>query len=82
MSNDTIIPMNLSAHRDALSALLQTGPQQLIYTAVQEELQEFLESHRDKRDPHGRQAVVRNGYQPKRKIVTGIGAVEVRCLSR
>ena len=37
-----------------------------------------LERLAHRRDDHGRQAVVRNGYLPQRKVLTGVGAVPVR----
>ena len=55
---------------DPLQALLRAGARELIAQAVEAELASFLES--------GRQAVVRNGYLPERRVQTGIGEVDVR----
>ena len=63
---------------DVLTALLRQGARQLIAQAVEAELQEFLLIHQELKDTHGRQAIVRNGYLPERKITTGVGEVEVR----
>ena len=64
--------------RDALHGLLREGAQGLIAQAVQAELQEFLFQFAGQQDESGRTAVVRNGYQPERSILTGIGPVSVR----
>ena len=62
---------------DVLSELLREGAQQLIHQAVESELSEYLSQHQRLTDD-GRVAVVRNGYLPKREILTGIGPVSVR----
>ena len=62
---------------DVLSELLREGAQQLIHQAVESELSEYLSQHQRLTDD-GRLAVVRNGYLPKREILTGIGPVSVR----
>jgi len=64
--------------RDALHGLLREGAQGLIAQAVQVELEEFLVGFAGQRDELGRATVVRNGYQPQRSILTGIGPVSVR----
>lgn len=64
--------------RDALRGLLQEGAQGLIAQAVEVELEEFLLQFSGQRDESGHLAVVRNGYQPERSILTGIGPVSVR----
>jgi putative transposase len=61
---------------DVLSELLREGAQQLIHQAVESELSEYLSQHQRLTDD-GRFAVVRNGYLPKREILTGIGPVSV-----
>lgn len=63
---------------DALRGLLQQGAQGLIAQAVQAELEEFLLQFADQRDESGHAAVVRNGYQPQRLLLTGIGPIAVR----
>jgi putative transposase len=58
-----------STSRDVLSEILREGAQQMLTTAIETEVAEWIEGHRQ---------VVRNGYLPKRTITTGIGPVEVR----
>ncbi len=64
--------------KDELTDLLRTGARELIAGAVEAELAELLSDHAERRLPDGRSALVRNGYQPEREIVTGIGSVPVQ----
>ena len=50
----------------------------MLLQAVEAELEAFLENHRSLLDLQGRKAVVRNGYLPARKIMTGLGPVEIQ----
>ncbi len=63
---------------DPLTELLRTGAEQLIYQAVEGELQELLAEHSERRTQDGKAGVVRNGYQPERELQTGVGPVTVR----
>jgi transposase-like protein len=78
MSDDTVVSFSDPAFRDELSELVQDGAQRIIKQAVETELQAFLDAHEAARDAQGRRAVVRNGYQPEREILTGIGTVKVK----
>ncbi len=81
MSKDNLIAFqsaeSSTSFRDALTELVRQGARQIIATAVEAELQEFLVQYQDLKDEQGRKAVVRNGYLPERTIVTGIGEVEI-----
>lgn len=80
MSNDKLISLKLpevETFSDALTELVRQGARQIIAQAVEAELSEFLADYQDLKDEQGRQAVVRNGYLPKRSITTGVGEVEV-----
>jgi transposase-like protein len=63
---------------DPLTELLRTGAEQLIYQAVEGELQELLAEHSERRTEDGKAGVVRNGYHPERELQTGVGPVTVR----
>ncbi len=79
MSNNNVIEINnRDTITDALTDMLRTGAQQLIQQAVQVELAEFMGHYTDRLTGEGKAAVVRNGYQPERKILTGIGSVSVK----
>ena len=76
MRDDTTISFTDPAFADALSDLVRDGAQRIIKQAVQAGLNAFLQTHAD-RDADGRRAVVRNGYQPERDVLTGVGPVAV-----
>jgi putative transposase len=81
MNNDNVIAFESSEtvapFRDALSDLVRQGARQIIAQAVEAELKEFLAQYQSLKDDQGRQAVVRNGYLPERRIMTGVGEVEI-----
>lgn len=78
MSEDTVVSVSSPAFEDQLSEMLQAGARKMIAAAVSEELERFLECHAARCDEHGRRAVVRNGYQPERTLLTGVGEVAVK----
>jgi transposase-like protein len=78
MSDDTTISFASPEFEDQLSEMLRSGARRLIAAAVEDELADFLAQHAERRDGQGRQAIVRNGYQPERSILTGIGEVNVK----
>ena len=78
MEKNSILEFNnKESVSDVLNELLINGAKQLIHQAVEAELSEYLSQHQRIADD-GRLAVVRNGYLPKREILTGIGPVSVR----
>src|SRR5271169_3513990 len=79
MKKDTVVELRRPAQgQDLLSTMLRDGAQQLVAQAVQAEFEEFLARFAGDRAEDGRAAVVRNGFQPEREILTGLGPVDVR----
>ena len=79
MSNDTVASLAAPAQlSDPLTELLRTGARRLIEAAVSAELEVYLSALIDEKLSDGRQLVVRNGHLPERKILTGLGEVDVR----
>lgn len=62
---------------DPLTELLRKGAEQLIYQAVEAELQDLLSQHAEQTED-GRAVVIRNGYLPERELQTGLGPVTVK----
>ena len=74
MSNNNVVGINnRDTITDADALTVRTSAQQLIQQAVQVELAGFMEQYTDRLTNEGKAAVVRNGYQPQREILTGIG---------
>jgi putative transposase len=67
-----------STGRDALTAILRQGAQQMLSTAIEAEVAQWIDSHRYLADERGHRQVVRNGYLPEREITTGLGSLKVR----
>jgi transposase-like protein len=63
--------------KDALSDVLRQGAQRMLAHAIEAEVAEWIDGHAEVIDRQGRRQVVRNGYLPKRTIITGIGPIEV-----
>ena len=79
MSNDTVVSLAAPARvLDPLTELLRSGVRRLIEAAVSAEFEEYLSAFVQEKLPDGRQRVVRNGHLPERKILTGLGEVDVR----
>ncbi len=79
MKKDTVVELRRPAQgQDLLSTILRDGAQRLVAQAVQAEFDDFLARVSGERLEDGRAAVVRNGFQPEREILTGLGAVSVR----
>ncbi len=63
--------------RSPLDEIIRTGAQQMLQTAIEAEVSEFLLQHSERRDEQGKRLVVRNGYLPSRELLTGAGRLEV-----
>lgn len=69
-------PGNGSA-RDVLTELLRNGARQMLADAVEDEVNVYLTQRSELVDAVGHRQVVRNGYLPKRTILTGLGPIPV-----
>ena len=62
-----------------LDDLLRQGAREMLQRAIEREVAEYVAAHAAERDPGtGRRLVVRNGHLPARKVLTGLGPIEVR----
>jgi len=79
MKKDNIISLeNPEESKDSLTELLRVGARELITKAIEAELSDFLSRYENLRDDQGRKQVVRNGHLPERKIMTGLGGVDIK----
>lgn len=60
-----------------LDEIVRQGAQQMLQTAIEAEVQQYVADHDANRDEAGRRQVVRNGYLPAREIMTGAGRLEI-----
>jgi putative transposase len=80
MKEDTsIIPLRQPGSvEDPLTEIAREGARRMLVTALEAEIEAFLDGFAEERLPDGRRRIVRHGYGPERTIQTGIGALEVR----
>jgi len=72
-------PAIATATAPVLDDLLREGARAMLQSAIEREVAEYVAAHADQRDPAtGRRLVVRNGHLPSRKVLTGLGPIEVR----
>lgn len=64
--------------RDVLDQIIQEGARRMLQAALENEVREYLEKHKDETDENGHRCVVGNGYLPERDLLTGAGAVRIR----
>ena len=60
-----------------LDGLAQEGARQLLMTALEEEVSDYIERHVQERDEKGHALVVRNGRAQARKLTMGCGTMEL-----
>ena len=61
-----------------LEQVLRDGARKMLLTMLEQEIQEHLARFEKYKDINGHRYVVRNGYQPEREIITGLGPVRLR----
>ena len=80
MTQDNIVKLSQpGTFSDPLTEVLRDGARALLAQAVEAEVAGFLGGYADKLTDDGHRRVVRHGHLPEREIMTGIGAVAVRC---
>lgn len=62
----------------ALDRLAREGARRMLEQALEAEVEEYIERHRDARDEDGRALVVRNGRARSRSVVVGAGVLDVQ----
>lgn len=63
---------------EELFRVAREGARKLLQQALEAEIEEHLDRHAELFTQEQHKAVVRNGYAPERRILTGVGPVEVR----
>jgi putative transposase len=63
---------------EVLEVILKRGAQVLLQKAIEEEVEEFLARYKGEKGSDGLRMVVRNGYMPERRVLTGLGPIAVK----
>lgn len=61
-----------------LDEIARNGARKMLLEALEQEVVDYTERHKQERDDHGRALVVRNGKGKARKVTVGSGTLEVR----
>ena len=61
-----------------LDDILRDGARRALQSAIEREVQEYIDRHSHHLDDQGHRLVVRNGHHPARTIQSGNGAIEVK----
>ena len=81
MKKDNVVSLEdrvAGESRSALDEVLRKGAREMLQAAIEGEVAEYIDQHRDHRDEAGHRWVVRNGSMPERELVTGVGPVSLK----
>src|SRR5229473_7042796 len=72
------VPEEAVPSMPTLDELAREGARRMLVKALEVEVAEYVEAHREERDGAGHALVVRNGHARERKVTTGAGTFPVR----
>lgn len=61
-----------------LEEIAREGARRMLQLALENEVDEYIETHSDVKDAQGKRVVVKNGYHPERSIITGLGPIQIK----
>jgi len=64
--------------RSSLDDLLCEGARRMLQSAIEAEVSEYIDRHKEIRNDAGHRLVVRNGCLPERDIVSGVGPLRIK----
>ena len=64
--------------RVTLEEIARDGARRALQKAIEDEVASYVDMHRDQLDEAGHRLVVRNGHKSPRKILSGLGPIEVK----
>jgi transposase-like protein len=78
-TENTVLAIDSSGQeaRDVLTEILRNGARQMLATAIENEVDEYIATYAHQLDDNGQRLVVRNGHMPPRSILTGLGQIDV-----
>jgi putative transposase len=78
----TVLPMTSTPRKDfelTLDEIAREGARRLLVSALNQEVEEYIQQFITEVDESGKRLVVRNGFGRPRKVTMSSGAVEVKC---
>jgi putative transposase len=74
--SSSVFSLQLATDR-TLDQMVREGARRMLQQALEQEVEAYLQEHRQALDEQGHRLVVRNGHKPPRTILTGSGPLEV-----
>jgi len=69
---------NLNNSTNLLDEVLREGARKMLQAAIENEVAEFIENHKNKTNEKGHRLIIRNGYLPSRALQSGIGNINIK----
>ena len=64
--------------QQSLDEIVRQGAQKMLASAIEAEVQQFLEQYQNFRDENGLRLAVRNGHMPERSILSSVGSLKIK----
>lgn len=78
-TKSNVIPLDSTVVvQDELTEILRQGARQMLQAAIEAEVADYIDFHKNVLDTSGHRLVVRNGHHPERDILTGIGPINIK----
>jgi transposase-like protein len=77
-ATENVISFPQESSRSCLDQILQTGAQEMLGRAIENEVAAYVSARSDLVGENGRRLVVRNGHLPERSILTPMGTIPVK----
>lgn len=77
-TQETKIKEYQEATNSMLEQIARKGAVEMLAYALEAEIQKHIDKYKDIKNADGNNLVVRNGYQPEREIVSGIGPLKIK----
>jgi transposase-like protein len=61
-----------------IESIARDAARRALQKAIEDEVNEYIEGHKQSLDGDGHRLVVRNGHKPARSILTGVGPIELK----
>lgn len=79
MDNDTILTNDVRTEIHAtIDDLVKRGAQRMLEAALEAEVENYIQRHRQERDEKGHALVVRNGLAQERTVQCGAGQIKIK----
>jgi transposase-like protein len=60
-----------------IESIAREAARRALQKAIEDEVSDYINGHRQSLDDQGHRLVVRNGHKPPRTILTGVGPIEL-----